>query len=226
MERKAMCSDGLGNEANLESTERDLWAALLKAEGVNCAWDGSEELAEEMFTAEADPQLKTTYPWNPAAPESEAFFNELEQDFSLDDWQAEEVSARANAFFGKVNQLWSGASVQATLSERFAARMPQHLLAAIANRAQQVLSASQSLADQLVQSVQEVLPNVAEEDLYVLARPLAYAMRNGESHRAVDSTLEKVRTIAWDDLSEVEQARLSLAVARCALSELESEGQK
>jgi hypothetical protein len=100
------------------------------------------------------------------------------------------------------------------------------LLGAIATQAHQVLSTSQSLADQLVQCVQNILPDLAEEDLYVLARPLAYTMRNGESHCAVDSTLEKIRTVAWEELSEVEQARLSLAVARCALLEIESQGHK
>lgn len=224
MEKKVMCSSNLENsEADIE---RDLWSALLHAEGVDCSWNGTESLTEDMFSVEENPNLQVPYPWNPADPEAEAFFNQLEQGFSLDGWQPEEISTRSNAFFARVNSLWSGASLHESLAERFSARIPQHLLVAIANRAQQVLSASQPLADQLVRSVQHILPHIAEEDLYVLARPLAYAMRNGESRRAVDSTLEKVRTVAWEELSEVEQARLSLAVARCALFELESEGQK
>jgi hypothetical protein len=222
MEIMAMCSGNLDNSE--AKAERDLWSSLLRAEGVNCSWKGTEPLTEDMFVVEENPNLKAPYPWNPTDPETEAFFTELEHDFSLDDWQADEISNRANAFFSKVNQLWSTTKLQESLAQRFAARIPQPLLIAIANRAQQVLTTSQSLADQLVRSVQDVLPNLAEEDLYVLARPLAYAMRNGESQGAVDSTLEKVRTVAWEELSEVEQARLSLAAARCALAELESEG--
>jgi hypothetical protein len=224
MEKKAMCSGNLGNSET--DIERDLWSSLLRAEGVSCSWKGTEPLTEDLFSVEENPNLKTPYPWNPAEPEAESFFNELEQGFSLDDWQEEEVSTRASDFFARVNQLWSAASLQESLVERFAARIPQELLRAIAGQAQQALVASQSLADQLVQCVQNALPNLAEEDLYVLARPLAYPMRNGESRRAVDSTLEKIRTVAWEELSEVEQARLSLAVACCALLELKSEGQK
>jgi hypothetical protein len=70
-----------------------------------------------------------------------------------------------------------------------------------------------------VQCVQDALPNLAEDDLYVLARPLAYAMRGNDA--PIESTLERVRSIEWDALSDVEQARLSLAIARFALAELE-----
>lgn len=224
MEKKAMCSGNLGNSET--AMERDLWSSLLRADGVRCSWKGTEPLTEDLFSVEENPDLKTPYPWNPADPEAESFFTDLEQGFSLNDWQADEVSARASVFFARIDQLWSAASLQESLVERFANRIPRELLGAIATQAQQVLATSQSLADQLVQCVQNILPDVAEEDLYVLARPLAYAMRNGESHRAVDSTLEKIRTVAWEELSEVEQARLSLAVARCALLEIESQGHK
>ncbi|UBF26780.1 hypothetical protein K9N68_01945 [Kovacikia minuta CCNUW1] len=218
MEEKAMCSNHQESEAR---AERELWSALLHAEGASCTWSGQEELTEEMFSVEENPSAKVSYPWNPADPEAEKFFTELEQGFSLDDWSADEVASRSSNFFSQVNQLWSAATLQDSLSQRFAARIPQELLGTIVQRAQQALASSRSLADQLVQSVQELLPNLAEEDLQVLARPLAYAMRNGESHRAVEATLEKVRPVSWEELSEIEQARLSLAIARSALTELE-----
>jgi hypothetical protein len=218
MEKKAMCSNNQESEAK---AERELWEALLCAEGASCSWTGSEPLTEEMFAVEENPNAKISYPWNPAEPEAEGFFTELEQGFSLDSWSANELTARSNNFFSQVDQLWSAATLQDKLAQRFAARMPQELLATIANRAQQVLSSSRSLADQLVQCVQELIPALAEEDLHVLARPLAYAMRNGESHRAIEATLEKVRPVTWEELSEIEQARLSLAIARSALTDLE-----
>ncbi len=216
MEKKAMCSD---HQADLESNvEQMLWAALLHADGTDCSWKTGEPLAEDKFTVAETPNAKIPYVWNPAEPEAESFFTELEQEFSLDDWKVDEVATRANAFFAHVDDLWATATLQETLVQRFAARVPQQLLTAIANRAHQVVAGSLSLADQLVHCVQDALPNLAEEDLQVLARPLAYAMRGNDS--PIESTLDRVRTIEWNALSEVEQARLSLAIARFALAEL------
>lgn len=217
MGSKVMCSD---DHAELEAkVEQALWATLLHAEGAHCSWNGDEALTEDAFTVAEEPTATAPYVWNPAAPESEAFFTALERNFSLDSWNADELTTRSNAFFAQVNQLWSATSLQETLMQRFATRVPQQFLTAIATRAQQVLSSSASLADQLVQCVQDVLPNLAEDDLYVLARPLAYAMRGNDT--PIESTLERVRSIEWTALSEVEQARLSLAIARYALAELD-----
>lgn len=218
MESKVMCSD---DQANSEAkVEQALWAALLQAEGVACTWKDGEPLTEDQFTVAEDPQATIPYVWNPATPEAEPFFAALEQALPLDDWNADEVATRSDQFFAQINQLWSTATLQETLTQRFATRVPQQLLTAIATRAQQVLSSSVSLADQLVQCVQEALPHLAEDDLHVLARPLAYAMRGNES--SIESTLERVRSVEWDALSDVEQARLSLAIARYAIAELET----
>jgi hypothetical protein len=164
-----------------------------------------------------NPKSKIAYPWNPA--ESEEFFNELEQDFS---WNLsdEEISIKSKSFFAQVDQLFSASSLEASLAHKFAT-VPQAWLNAIAKQAQQVASSSAVLADQLVQCVQDVLPTWAEDDLQVLARPLAYAMR-GDDTDVVDSTVSKIRPVAWEELSETEQAKLSLAVARYALSKLDN----
>jgi len=148
MENKVMCSDHQADpEANVE---HDLWAALLRAEGVNCSWRGQEPLTEDQFTVVEDPAAQIPYVWNPADPESEAFFTTLEQALPLDDWAPADVTTRSSTFFAQLNQLWSAATLQETLIQRFAIRVPQQLLTAIATRAQQVLSSSASLADQLV----------------------------------------------------------------------------
>ena len=221
MESKLMCSDDPSSESTVEEA---LWAALLHAEGVTCSWTGEEALTEDSFAVAENANATIPYVWNPATPEAETFFTALEQDVSLDAWTTDEVAARSSMFFAQLNQLWSAATLQETLMQRFASRVPQQFLASIANRAQQVLSSSISLADQLVQCVQDALPNLAEDDLYVLARPLAHAMRGNDD--AVESTLDRVRSIEWDALSEVEQARLSLAIARYALSELEAKSEE
>jgi hypothetical protein len=174
------------------------------------------------------------YPWNTADPESETYFVEAEQEFVVEDWLQEETTERAPAFFTQVDQLWSAmtpsvnsASVtgvsplQFTLRSEFAACIPQVWLDAIANTAYHIFSSQQSTADQLVQCVQSLLPNWAEEDLLVLARPFAYAMR-GKQAADVEFVLDEIRLEDWTALSEIEQARISLAIARYALSKLQS----
>lgn len=221
MDIRVMCSNHQNNpEANVE---HDLWAALLEAEGVSCSWTSGEPLTEKIVTVEEDPHAKIAYPWNPA--KADDFFAELEQESLFEDWQSEEITARSKSFFAHLDRLWAASSnnLQATLTQRFAARIPQNLLATIAQRAQHLVSSSLSLSDQLVQCVQDILPNLTElveEDLYVLARPLAGAMRDSGPQQAVDSALASVRPLSWEELSETEQARLSLIIARYALAEL------
>ncbi|NDJ17689.1 hypothetical protein [Myxacorys almedinensis] len=180
--------------------EQDLLNALLKAEGVIVNGDEFELLDE--------PQSNITYPWNPADPASEAFFNQLEQDLVLA-LSDSEVAERSQAFSRHIDQLFSATSLQTSLAHKFA-NVPQELLNAIARQAQQVAQTTTTLADQLVQCVQDVLPQWAEDDLRVLARPLAYAMRGDEAASSLPSA-------TWDDLSETEQARMSLAIARYAI---------
>ena len=75
-----------------------------------------------------------------------------------------------------------------------------------------------SLAEQLVECVRVVLPDLAREDLQVLARPYAFAMRGNSS----ESTLAGAENCQWTDLSDIERARVSLAIARYALAELKN----
>lgn len=171
------------------------------------------------------------YPWNPADPESENYFLEAEQEFVVDDWLDAEITAQSPTFFSQLDQLWSattlttkkaavtGVSIQSSLRSEFATRIPQGWLDAIANIAQQIFDKEQSRADQLVQCVQSLLPNWAEEDLLVLARPFAYAMR-GKQTVDVEFVLGEVQLEDWTALSEIEQARMSLAIAHYALSKL------
>lgn len=200
-----------GRSNHLTKAEHDLLDALLKAEGV--IWNSANE-----FEVLEEPKSKISYPWNPANPASEAFFNTLEQEFALE-MSEQDVAQRSQAFFHQVDQLFSATTLQTSLAHKFAT-VPQDLLNAIARHAQQVAQTSVALADQLVQCVQAVLPEWAEDDLQVLARPLAYAMR-GDDNNVVDSALNNIRPVAWEELSETEQARLSLAIARYALGKIE-----
>ena len=175
------------------------------------------------------------YPWNPGDEESEAYFNELEQHFGMQDLLEEELTKRSQDFYSHLDTLWSGISqasdsdhnpqqalvlnLQQTLSSTFAACVPQALLNTIATKAAEILAAQQSISEQLVECVQTVLPNWGTEDLLVLARPFAYAMRCTESQNAA-SALSNLQNSEWTALSEVEKAKVSLAIASYAFNQL------
>ncbi len=186
----------------------------------------------EALLAPDDP----TYPWNPADREAEAYFVEQEEQFFQGDWSESEITARSDAFFSQIELLWSETvaqseeisvtdvtnidHLQADLQQQFAAYIPQGWLGAIAHKAYHVLTVQKSMSDKLVQCVQELLPNWAEDDLLVLARPFAYSMRNADT-TAVESVLGNAASGEWAALSEIEQARTSLAIARYALAQLQ-----
>ncbi|CAA9281364.1 hypothetical protein AVDCRST_MAG92-3563 [uncultured Coleofasciculus sp.] len=157
------------------------------------------------------------YPWNPAEPEAEVYFADLEREFSLSDCQDEaQIESCSQGLFDKLHQCWASLSesndtLNQSLAQRFASFVPQRWLEAIANQARTVVSINLSLADQLVLCVKPLLPSWTDEDLLVLARPLAYAMRG---------TAAPSRSAEWTELSQMEQVRLSLAVAHSALAQL------
>lgn len=174
-----------------------------------------EELLEVLLQLE-----DKCYPWDPATLESEGFFADLERDLLLSDWQEsqQEIEIRSEALFDQMHSKWAALSVSAadtleqSLSERFANFIPQAWLVAIASRAHSVISTNLSLADQLVSCVKPLLPSWTDDDLLVLARPLAYAMRGNAT---------PTRSVEWTELSQMEQVRLSLAVAHSALVQLQ-----
>ena len=181
------------------------------------------ELLEALLQPDED-----FYPWNPAEPEAEAYFAELERGFLLSDWQEEEeMKSASQALFNQLHKCWAPTvssvtdSLKRSLSERFGALMPQSWLEAIANKAQQIVQSNLSLADQLVLCVEPLLPNWAEEDLLVFARPWAYAMRS-TSESAIEETSVANQLVDWTQLSQIEQVRLTLEAAHSALVQLKN----
>jgi hypothetical protein len=176
-----------------------------------------------------------TYPWNPGDEESEAYFSELEEQFIIDDSLAEEITTRSQSFYTQLDTLWSEypsaaddkshpsqsvvANIQETLQTAFASGVPQSWLNAIAQKATEIFSTQQSIGEQLVECVQTVLPTWQVEDLLVLARPYAYAMRSSEP-QTLATIINKVGNRDWVALSEIEQAKVSLAISYYALTQL------
>lgn len=193
------------------------------------------EFEMELLAALLEPD-DALYPWDTTDPESEAYFIEREREWRDSGWLEEDMSS-SQTFFSTLDALWSTvapsqdsnnvsgitneSAIRASL-QQFAVRVPQDWIEAIAHRAQQAFSSQKALAQQLVDCVQELVPNWTEEDLLTLARPFAYAMR-GTDTEAVDIVLEEVQQrTSWTELTEIEQARTSLALARYALSQIQA----
>ena len=165
----------------------------------------------------------TTYPWNPAEPATADYYLETDRHFSLDDWSEAEITQRSRSFFAQIQSCWANSptpvlelSPLAALMEKFGARVPQQWLAQIAANVSGLATNQLEPIDRLVQSVQDLLPNWAAEDLLVIARPYAYAMRGDTGVNNIDNI---VRPLAWTELSELERAKLTIAIAQAAINE-------
>jgi len=175
-----------------------------------------------------------TYPWNPADEESETYFLQLEQQFLMQDVLEEELTPRSHAFYNQLDELWSNykqdncstrqsvvTTLQQSLQNSFGLSIPSNWLNAIVHKAAEIFNPKQSMSDQLIECVQSVLPTWGSEDLLVLARPFAYAMRSSEPQN-LETVLNNVDNREWIALSEIEQAKASLAIAYYTLSELKN----
>jgi hypothetical protein len=185
------------------------------------ASDSNRSLSFHLFQDQAEQDLlklilndlndEAPYPWNPAEAGAEAYFAESEQSVESE-WVAEELAAKGQSLAIQLNQMW----LRLDLLHRFSTQVPHQLLENIMQRAQQVITANLSMADRMVQCVQDLVPGWGEEDLLVLARPFAYAMRDRKT-----TDLDAVPQLAgWTELSSIEQARLSLAIAHYAIAKL------
>jgi len=178
------------------------------------------------------------YPWNPADDQAETYFDELEQHFDIQDLSEEELHTRSQSFYEKLDNLWSqvascshyDCSIKVgifnnlceNLRSTFVSGVPTGWLNMIAQKATEVVATQQSMGEQLIECVQSVLPDWCGEDLSVFARPYVYAMRSNEQ-KNIASIVNKVENQDWTTLSEIEQAKLSVAIAYYALRQLQTE---
>jgi hypothetical protein len=162
------------------------------------------------------------YPWNPADSATADYYAETDSQFSLDDWSDEEISDRSQAFFTQIQSCWEPTvtdpvSPLAALNAKFGARVPQQWLARIATNVSELATSNLEPVEQLVKSVGDLLSNWATDDLLVMARPYAYAMR---CNPGVDEPDNIVRPLAWEELSELERAKLTMLIARYAIDSI------
>ncbi|MBS3026900.1 MAG: hypothetical protein HCA25_07340 [Dolichospermum sp. DET50] len=185
----------------------------------------------EFLEALLEPE-DATYPWNLADEASEAYFHDLELQFGLQEFSNAELITSADNFYQNLDIIWDQVTViedkninkntvnylQEALQTAFSV-IPGVLLTAIAQKASEVFILEQSVSEKLMECVQALLPNWETDDLLVLARPFAYAMRSGESH-TLTSIIRDIEHRDWASLSEIEQAKITLAIADYALQHL------
>ncbi|MEM7581466.1 MAG: hypothetical protein AAF316_16835 [Cyanobacteria bacterium P01_A01_bin.80] len=212
-------ADKIKNSTNfnnsLSQTELDLLATLLEPED-------------------------NSYPWNPYDEDTTAYFNQVEEQFVMQDLLDEELDTRCQGFHNQLDTLWSKVDtsiqsncntnttitvkLQKSLQAQFSNSMPSNWINLIAQKATEIFNAKESMTEQLIECVQAVLPSLEADDIMVLARPLAYATRSGESKR-LESTLANFNqddNQEWAALSEIDRAKAGLAVAYHALNQLDS----
>ncbi|MBD2664239.1 hypothetical protein B6N60_01220 [Richelia sinica FACHB-800] len=187
------------------------------------------DLLETLLTSDTQ-----AYPWNPSAPESEAYFHQLEEEFACEDLFDAELTTGSANFYHQLDHLWCQFSAPemdretqtvenkllAALHHHFTNLMPANLLNTIAQKATELVSLTDATSDKLVQCVQSLLPNWENDDLLVLARPYAYAMRSSEKQN-LTSIINNCGEREWHELSEIEQAKISLAIAHYAFQQLQ-----
>ncbi len=219
-------------DIKIQQAEQDILNLLVSPDQIRLrrTTDESDESAgqsagESSWHVEAIevPTATVSYPLHPA--DSQDWLAELSSNSSdsLLDWLSEaELDERSTAFFGGMDQLWAPDLV-AVLSRKFVT-VPQEMLSAIALRASQLAKTSVEqasdlagdLADQLIACTQSLLPQWAEDDLRVFARPLVYAMRG-------DIPKMDVQGKDWASMSEIEQAKLTLTIAKYAMAQAQSD---
>ncbi|GCL36714.1 hypothetical protein SR1949_18200 [Sphaerospermopsis reniformis] len=186
----------------------------------------------ELLAALLQPEDET-YPWDLADQESEPYFHQLEQQFEYDDLLGEDLTRRSQDFYQNLDKIWDqvyhsktdrdeqpSKCIKSALHSVFAPSIPLSWLNTIAQKASEIINnVEQSTSEKLVECVQTLLPNLLTEDLFVLARRFEPAMRSNDQQKLA-VIISNIENRDWTGLSEIEQAKVSLAIADYAFKEL------
>ncbi|MGB3787826.1 MAG: hypothetical protein WA949_07435 [Phormidesmis sp.] len=174
--------------------------------------------ASELLQAILDPEQSS--PWISAetAPE---YDEQISKAGAVLEFSDAEAAQGWQGLSAQLDGLWNVAenSLLVRLQQKFAERLPAEMLVMIAQRAQQMVRSGEPMVKQMIGCAQDGLSSVAEADLQVIARPMAFAMRGSSADEFVEATINSVRQAKWEDLSPIEQSKLSLAAARYAISQ-------
>ncbi|MEO0405894.1 MAG: hypothetical protein AAF289_00945 [Cyanobacteria bacterium P01_A01_bin.135] len=171
------------------------------------------------------------YCWEPSAPGSEAYLDWLERRWlaEVDGKADSSEDLRETEFFTLLDQAWNeidapASSLMKEIAQGLGDRLPQELLNRLLTSAKQVLATGQPLGEQLVQCVQSLVPQLERDDLLIMARPYATAMRDRQDPISLNGIRSSVRAAQWSDLVPVERARLGLELSHYILTRLPHHG--
>lgn len=209
------------------SADLELLATILEPEDETYPWNIYDESTEDYF-ASLEQQIEEQFTWEDLSgigleTRSKSFYENIDSlwcQFSSNEQQ--EYHLNHQNYENIVNHLQQVLKTTLTIS------VPANFINNIAQKVTEVFALEKvtkgksnyqkSTSEKLVECVQSLLPNLDTDDLLVLARPFAYSMRSQEScilMTLINNWENENRD--WNSLSEIEQAKLSLALTDYAL---------
>ena len=176
----------------------------------------SEQINAELLAILIEEEV--TYPWDVTAVEGNDPLDVTETPFSLcEGLEATAIEAQAHRFFSSLHQKFPTVSVssRSNIFDKFASLLPAEHLNRLVESAENLVNSQLDNLDRLVVCLSDLFPQWSPEDLQVFARPYAYTMRSGQSDT-------NIYTEYWQNLSEIEQTRLSAAIASQIFRDLSS----
>lgn len=159
------------------------------------------------------------YPWDFQDTDTEDYINYFEHQFTQI-WSEQELQARSEKFFHRLDQCWN-VSASANPYEILMAKLdqviPQDWLEYLLSQVDQMKTLNLQPMDKLIKCVQPLLEQWSEVDLRVFARPLVYAMRGDCQSPPAQMIDSMIHNKLWTDLSEIEKAKITLAIAQSIL---------
>jgi hypothetical protein len=176
----------------------------------------SEDITDELLAILIEEE--STYPWDIIDIDSNNPLNLTETPFSLfEGLETKDIEEQAHRFFTNLHQQWPAVttSARSNIFDKFASLLPAEYLNRLLASAENLVNSQLDTFDRLVACLSDLFPQWSPEDLQVFARPYAYTMRNGHSEPTIE-------TENWQNLSEIEQIRLSAAIASQIFRDLSS----
>ena len=165
-------------------------------------------------------------PWDPTDPGAKVYWQGLDEPLvTLGHSIEPTLAAGWAALAGQLAHRWQVSQPQAAapdpviLAGPWGDCLPTDLLQTLVATANGLVNRGESRLEQLVNCVSAILPTWDRQDLAVLARPLAYSLRDGQAPDL--NTSLGISDQPWEQRSPLQQARLSLAVAAQVLQTLE-----
>ncbi len=164
-------------------------------------------LAENLWQDDED-----VYPWEHFSEEMEKYIEE-KSDVIINNYQEAEENNKSAQFFELLNNKWERLDrekIECFIKNEYSKLVPETWLKNIIKRAKDLVGKSSDNLERLLDCVQPLFPDHDRDDLSIIGRPIAYAMRSGPGKE--DNKL-------WQDLTEREKIKLTMKIAQSALNQ-------